>query len=135
MFLFLFLNFWIFIIKLRGRNSYTASLYGQRTNEHCSYHEYDTIYKEIYFRESAAVTASYLVHHDTLLQNLIDIITKRDSYFITSYVKSILQNASKSLLQNAAVTTIWDDFITKCESYYKTWRLLQNSSVQTLSLH
>ena len=49
----------------------------------------------------------------------------------------LLQNASGFLLQNAAVllqsTTVitnFDDFITKCDNYYKMRRLLQIATVQ-----
>ena len=67
-----------------------------------------------------------MIHYDTLLQNGTDIITESDSYFITKCDKILLQNASGFLLQNvtvvlqnATVFTNWDDFITKCNSYYK----------------
>ena len=43
------------------------------------------------------VAVSYLVHYDTLLQNVIDIITKCD--------KDLLQNLPGFLLQNATVIT------------------------------
>ena len=48
-----------------------------------------------------SVTASYLIHCDSLLQNPTDIITKCDSYFIKKC--DLLQNASGFLLQNATV--------------------------------
>ena len=67
------------------------------------------------------VKVSYLIHYDTLLQNVTDIITKCDSYFITKCGKSFTQNApgfllqnATVLLQNATVITKWFDFITKC---------------------
>ena len=67
-----------------------------------------------------SVTVSYLIRYDSLLQNAIDIITKRDSCFIKKCGKSLLQNASGFLLQNATnlsqkatVITNRDDFITK----------------------
>ena len=44
--------------------------------------------------------------------------------------QSLLQNASAFLLQNATVTKKCDDFITKCESYYKMRRLLKSASAQ-----
>ena len=50
----------------------------------------------------------------TLYYKMRHIITKCDSYFITKYDKSLLQNA------------------TVLGSYYKMLRLLQNASVQTL---
>ena len=62
-------------------------------------------------------------------------IIKRDSYFITKGDRSLLQNASGFLLQNATiflekkVITNCDNFITKYDSYYKMWRLLQIATV------
>ena len=55
---------------------------------------------------------SYLVHYDTLLQNVAHIITKCDGYFITKCDKSLLRNASDFLLQNATV-------IVRCDVCYK----------------
>lgn len=49
----------------------------------------------------------HIVHYGTLLQNVTNIITKCDSYFITKCFKGLLQNATV-LFQNAT-------FITKCE--------------------
>ena len=43
------------------------------------------------------------LHYQLLLQNATDVITKCDSYFITKYDRSLLQNASVFLLQNATV--------------------------------
>ena len=78
-----------------------------------------------------------MIHYETLLQNATDIITKCDNYFIIKCEKSLLQNTSDflvqnatALLQNATVVTSWDDFITKCNSYYKMRRLLQIATVQ-----
>ena len=75
-----------------------------------------------------SVKVSCFTHYDTLLQNLTDIITKCDSYFITKCDRSLLQDASGFLLQNAIVwlqnTTVitnYDNFITKCESYTKCY--------------
>ena len=66
------------------------------------------------------VTLSYSVNFDTSLKNAIDIITKRESYFITKYYKSLLKNTSDFLLenvtvlfQNETVTTIYATFIIK----------------------
>ena len=77
------------------------------------------------------VTVSYLIQYDSLLQNVTGGITKCDSYFITKYDRSLLQNATfimrqcdiyykmrqfyhkmRQLLQTMA-------FITKCDVYYK----------------
>ena len=59
-----------------------------------------------------SVTASDLIRYDSLLQNVADVITKWDSYFITKCERSLLQNASGFLLQNATA-------ITKYNVYYK----------------
>ena len=55
------------------------------------------------------------------LQNLTDIITKCNSYFITKCVRCFIKK--------------YDSFITKCDSYYKIsqfyykmWQLLQNAT-------
>ena len=77
------------------------------------------------------VTVSYLVHYDTLLQNVTDIITKCDGYFITKFYESLLQNASGFLLQNATVIANCVDFISKCNNYCKVQRSLKNVSVHT----
>ena len=53
------------------------------------------------------VLVLYFVHYDTLLQN------------------------GTVVLQNAAVTTKCNDFIRKCDIYYKLRRLLKNTSVHT----
>ena len=64
-----------------------------------------------------------MIHYGTLLQNSTDIIPKCN--------KSLLQNALGFLLQNATVIANCDDFITKCDSYYKIRRLLQIATVQS----
>ena len=46
--------------------------------------------------------------------------------------KSLLQNALGFLLQNAIVIKNCDNFITKCNSYYKMQRLLQIATVHAL---
>ena len=68
----------------------------------------------------------YLVYNDTLLQNETDIITKCDSYFITKCDKSLLQHVPELFFKK------YDSSVTKCDSYYKMWRLLQNKLVQIL---
>ena len=73
-----------------------------------------------------------MIHHDILLQNTTGIITKCNSYFITKCDRNSLQNALGFLLQNATVITKCDDFITKCDSYYKMQRLLQIATVHYL---
>ena len=59
-----------------------------------------------------SVTVSCFIYYDTLLQNMTDIITKCDSYFLTKCDRSLSQNASGVLLQNVTV-------IKKCDIYYK----------------
>ena len=65
------------------------------------------------------VKVSYLFHYVTLLENVTDIITKCDSYFITKCGKSSLQNVSGFLLQNATVLLQNATVTTKCDVYYK----------------
>ena len=62
------------------------------------------------------VVVSYLVHYDTLLQNVTDIAIKCDGFVITKFEKSLLQNASFFLLQNTIVLLQNVTFITKCVS-------------------
>ena len=64
-----------------------------------------------------SVTVSGLIRYDSLLQNATNVIAKCDSYFITKH--------DRSLLQNATVITECDDFITKCDIYYKLLRTLE----------
>ena len=73
-----------------------------------------------------SVTVPNLICYNSLLQNVTDVITKCDSYFITKCDRSLLQNASvfflqneTVLLQNAKVIINCDNFITKCDVYYK----------------
>ena len=69
---------------------------------------------------------------DTLFQNVTDIITNCDSYFITKRGKSLLQNAT-ILLKNATVITKCVDFIKKCGVYYKI-RQYSNSSLFSIMI-
>ena len=57
------------------------------------------------FESQARFFFSYLVHCDALLQNVTDIIIKCD-----------------------------DSFITKCDSHYKLPRLLQNTSIHSMTV-
>ena len=66
-------------------------------------------HKKIYL-ESIVVTASYLVHYDTLLQNATDISLQ---YATKVYYKM----RSVFLSQNVTVITKCDDFTTKCDVY------------------
>ena len=90
-----------------------------------------------------SVTVSYFIRCESLLQNIKDIITKCNFYFITKCKRTLLQNASgfllqnakvllqntTVLLQNATVITNCNSFITKCDSYYKMRRLLHIATV------
>ena len=62
-----------------------------------------------------SATVSNLIRYDSLLQNAIDVITKCDSYFITKYDRSLLQNASEF-------------FYKMLHFYYKMRQLLQNAT-------
>ena len=72
-----------------------------------------------------SATVSYLIRYDSLLQNLLDVITKCD--------RNLLQNASGFLLQNATVIANCGDFIAKCDRYYKMQRLLQITTVHEVN--
>ena len=63
-----------------------------------------------------SVSFPNLIHYDSLLRNAINIITKCDSYFITVYDRSLLQNATV-LLQNATDITSCNNSFKKCDSY------------------
>ena len=47
-------------------------------------------------------------------------------------ISSLLQSATAFLLQSATGITKCDNFITKCDRYYKVRRLLQSATVQRL---
>ena len=51
------------------------------------------------FYESTMVAVLYLVHYDTLLQNLANIVTKCNGYLIIISNKSLLQQVSGTSLQ------------------------------------
>ena len=55
---------------------------------------------------------SYLIHYDSLLQNVTDIMTKCDRSLLQNMSGFLLQNATV-LSQNATVISNCDDFITK----------------------
>ena len=60
----------------------------------------------------------------SLLQSVTSVITKCDGL--------LLQSATAFLLQSATGITKCDNFITKCERYYKVRRLLQSATIQCL---
>ena len=68
---------------------------------------------------SVGVEVSYLVHFNTLWQNVTDTTTKCDSYFntVTSYTSGFLSQNTSILLQNTGVITKCNDFITKYDVY------------------
>ena len=78
------------------------------------------------------VLVSHLVHYDTLLQNMTDIITKYDSCFFYKMRQEFIRK------RVSFFTPKCGSFITKCNSYYKLQqlyykmrRLLQIATVQT----
>ena len=68
------------------------------------------------------IVVLYLVHNDTLLQNVTDIVIHCDSYFIIECSKSLLQNESGFFVQNATILLQNVTVITKCDAYYKMRR-------------
>ena len=85
-----------------------------------------------------SVTVSCMIFYNSLLQNATDDFTKCESYFVTKCYRSLLQNPSvfllqneTVLLQNTTVSTDCENFITKCDSYYKMQRLLKIGTEQT----
>ena len=61
----------------------------------------------------------FSIHNGSLLQNARDIVSKCNSYFITKYVRSLLQNAPSFLLQNVTVLLQNAAIDTKCAVYCK----------------
>ena len=57
------------------------------------------------------------------------VVTKCDSFFITKCDKCYYK-VRQVLLQSATGITKCDNFITKCDRYYKVRRLLQSATVQ-----
>ena len=56
----------------------------------------------------------------------------RQLFFITKCDGLLLQTATAFLLQSATGITKCDNFITKCDRYYKVRRLLQSATVHRL---
>ena len=78
------------------------------------------------------VTVSYLIHHDRLLQNATDVITKYDNNFITECCRNLLQIPSGFFLQNATVLLQNVAVIYKLRRFYHKMRqLLQNATFIT----
>ena len=69
--------------------------------------------------------------HSMSIRNLIFGVNSVTVQHLIRY-DSLLQNATAILLQNATVITKWDNFITKCDSYYKMQRLLQIATIQNI---
>ena len=63
----------------------------------------------------------------------MDIITKCEKHLLKNASSFSLQNATV-LSPNVAVITKYKDFIRKSDSYYKMQCLIQNASVQGLTL-
>ena len=60
------------------------------------------------------------------------LITKCDGLLLQSATAFLLQSATSTvLLQSATVITKSDNFITKCDRYYKVRRLFQSATVHT----
>ena len=73
-----------------------------------------------------SVTASYLTHYNSLLQNSTDNITKCDSYFIIKCGRSLLQNATGFYYK-------MQQFYYKLRRYYyKIRQFLQNMTFITI---
>ena len=79
-----------------------------------------------------SVSVSYLIRYDSLLQNATDAITKCDSYFITKYDK-VYYKMRQVFHYKCDSFTKCDNFIAKCDSYYKMRSLLQIATVQCLN--
>ena len=75
-----------------------------------------------------SVTISYLIHHNSLLQNATLLLQMRQLFYYKMRQKFITK-CVRFLLQNTTVIRICDDFITKCDCYYKMGRLLQIATV------
>ena len=60
------------------------------------------------------------------------ISTMLDPEFHIWFIMTLYYKMRQILLQNATVITNCNDFITKCDSYYKMWLLLQIATEQTL---
>ena len=85
------------------------------------------------------VTVSCLIHYDRLLQNATDVITKYDNNFITECCRNLLQIPSGFFYKmQLCYYKMWqlftncDDFIIKCDSYYKMRRLLQITTLHNV---
>ena len=68
------------------------------------------------------IVVLYLIHNDTLLQNVTDIVIQCDSYFIKKCNKSLLQNASGFFVQHATILLQNVTVITKSDVYYEMRR-------------
>ena len=89
------------------------------------------------------VAVSYLVHYDISSQNVIDIITKCDNYFLAIFIVIFMFivilwyvncNGDKSLLQNvflqiAIVITKCLNIITKCDRHKPFFERFKTTSL------
>ena len=76
-----------------------------------------------------SITVSYLIRYDSLLQNATDVIRKCNSYFITKWTRSLLQNMTGFLLQNVIVLLQNVTVITKCNNFITKCELLQKATL------
>ena len=76
-----------------------------------------------------SITVSYLIRYDSLLQNATDVIRKCNSYFITKWTRSLLQNMTGFLLQNMIALLQNATILLQNVSYYKKQRLFQFATV------
>ena len=65
------------------------------------------------------VTVSFLIRYDSLLQNTANIITKRDSYFITNCKMRKFYYKMRQLLQIVTIFLQNAIVVTKCDIYYE----------------
>ena len=99
---------------------YTLSSPPRRTKGHWAYHEHR--------KSNFGCQQSYGFIFDSLWQS----ITKCNKFykFYILYDSYFIAKCDRSSLQNATVITNCDNFITKCNIYYKMRRLLQIETVQ-----
>ena len=105
--------------------SFLSVLYRRRTKGHWTQHEHLVLGVK-------SVTVSYLIHNDSLSQNITDIITKCDKLFYYKMRQKFITKCVRFYI------TKCDSFNIKCDSYYKLRRfyykmqqLLQNATFMT----
>ena len=78
-------------------------------------------------------SSQFSIHDDSLLQNVTDIISKCDSYFITKCDRSLFQPFMTKSFSALNLLCYKMQNATKCDSYYKMWRLLQIAKVHSFT--